>query len=187
VDFLGRHQGGSLPLIGIFVGFFPVVTFPELTGYESRFWTGAAIGTLIVIGPVVLICLRRTRHLGGAFLFALSGLAVIYTGWAKLRLVVDDRSLAAPGEVESTVAAATVLSWITLVLFSAGVIMALGTDRGQKHRAWVEISGSGYMAACDCGWHGTAREEYGAFVEAGDHANRVQLQVRPPRSPSEGA
>ena len=182
MDLMGRHQSASLPFVAVFIGFFPAITFPELTGYGSRTWTGVAIGTLIVIGPVVLICLRRTRHLGGVGLFVLGAFAMVHAGEAKLRLVVNGGSLTAPGEVESVSAAAMVLSWSTLVLFSTGVVMAFGQGRGRRHYAWVEISGSGYVAACDCGWHGAAEEEYGAFVEAGDHANRVQLQVRPPRS-----
>ncbi|GIH76112.1 hypothetical protein [Planobispora longispora] len=96
------------------------------------------------------------------------------------RPVPHEAALHASGAAESASAAAAALVWISVALFATGVIMSLGEDRRRGHLGWVESSGTEYVAVCECGWRDTAREEAtAAFVEAGNHAGRVDLQVRP--------
>lgn len=184
MDLIDRHPNAVFPLIAVFMGILPANILPMLAGFGSRFWTGVAIGTLIAIVPVVLLCLRRTRLQGGALLFLLSALATVQT--AVLGMVITDEGvLEGSRTVEELSAAATIMGWSSLVLFTIGVIMGFTTGHREGHRAWVEFSGSGHVAVCGCGWRGEVVDEQTAFIKAGDHAGRVELRVRPPQGPPE--
>ncbi|MBT2229876.1 hypothetical protein [Nonomuraea sp. NEAU-A123] len=176
-DFLDRHPHAAFPVAATFIGLAPAVNLPELAWYGSRFWTGAVIGTVLAIGPTVLICVRRTRAWGGAVLFLAAATA------AFVCLAPSENPYAEAGVVELRSSAATFLVWSSAVLFGIGIAAALRTDRGAGHLAWVETSGTDYRAACGCGWRGEIGAETAAFGAAGDHANRVSLQVQPPQEP----
>ncbi|MFD1543301.1 hypothetical protein [Nonomuraea guangzhouensis] len=175
-DFLDRHPHVIFPLAATFIGLAPAFNLPELTWYGSRFWAGVVIGTVLAIGPTVLICVRRTRIWGGAILFLAVAAAVVC-------LAPSMNPYDEAGVVEFRSSAATFLSWSAAVIFGIGVAAARRTDRGAGHLAWVETSGTDYRAVCGCGWRGEIGAETAAFGAAGDHANRVSLQVRPPQDP----
>ncbi|MEU4227207.1 hypothetical protein AB0F17_23180 [Nonomuraea sp. NPDC026600] len=176
-DFLDRHPHAAFPLAATFIGIPPAYYLPELAWYGARFWTGVGIGTVLAIGPTVLLCVRRTRMWGGAVLFLGVGIA------AFVCLAPSENPYEVAGVVELRSSAAIFLIWSSAVAFGIGIAAALRTDRGAGHLAWVETSGTDYRAACGCGWRGEVGAETAAFGAAGDHANRVSLQVRPPQDP----
>ncbi|WP_248965016.1 hypothetical protein [Sphaerisporangium perillae] len=183
-DFFDRHGWLAFLLTALMLSVAPLILLGQAFDQPwlwPRVMVGAAIGTSVVAVPAALALVRKIRRTAFGVLALLVAAALGTTaaigGFSRRH---DPIPLGNAGQAElvGLLAAIVVLGAVAVLVM--GTYVVLGQTRGRRHHGRVEeLAPNMYVATCECGWRGKVRQDSSAaFVDAGDHANKVDLTIR---------
>ncbi|MEV0597030.1 hypothetical protein, partial [Nonomuraea cavernae] len=183
-DFFDRHVWVAFLLAALMMGAAPLILLEQVFD-QPRLWprvmVGAVIGMSVVAIPAALALVRKIRRAAFGVLALVVAAALGATaGIGGFERWHDPVPLGNAGQAElaGLLAATVVLGAVAVLVMGAYVV--LGQTRGRRHRGRVEeLAPNSYVAICECGWQGEGRRDSSAaFVDAGNHANKVDLSIR---------
>ncbi|MGI5491450.1 hypothetical protein [Microtetraspora malaysiensis] len=183
-DFFDRHTWLAFPLGALMMSATPLILVDQAFD-EPRLWprvmVGAAIGTSVVAGAAALALVRKIRRTAFAVLALVVAAAILITYVMKLSIGKHEPiPLRDAGQAELAGLLAAIVALGALAVLVMGIYGVLGQAHGRRHHGRVEeLAPNTYSAACECGWQGKVRQDSSAaFVDAGNHANKVDLSMR---------
>lgn len=176
--------GTGVLLLGGEAGFLLGLS-PLHPDYLLRLLLGCSIGLILVAVPTALMRSRgqhgKAKDAFTTIVVAASAIGLVHAASRLMEPTAPDDSLQV--EIPAALGVISLLgACVLLVMFAR---LSSGWDRKSRHRGYVQSLGGdhGYVAKCECGWSGQTRpEDMFAFLDAGDHASRVDLRIRPAES-----
>ncbi len=183
-DFFDRHGWLAFLLIALMFSVAPLILLGQVFDQPwlwSRVVVGGAIGTSVVAVLVGLTLVRKIRRMafgGLALLVAVAlGTTAAIGGFSRRH---DPIPLGNAGQAELAGLLTAIVALGAVAVLVIGAYCVLRQKRGRRHHGRVEeLAPNMYAATCECGWRGKVRQDSSAaFVDAGNHANKVDLLIR---------
>ncbi|GAA3795344.1 hypothetical protein GCM10022226_13380 [Sphaerisporangium flaviroseum] len=146
-----------------------------------RVMVGAGIGTSVVAVPAALALVQKIRRTALGVLALVVAAAILTTGAMKrFNGRHEPIPLGKVGQAELAGLLAAIVALGVVAVLAMGAHGVVGQARGRRHRGRVEeLAPNTYTATCACGWRGKSRQDTSAaFVDAGNHANKVDITIR---------